>query len=280
MENEPTLLACPVCGEALRRSPGLFSCPRSHSFDVARVGYVNLLPSRKKLSATVGDSREMLAARARFLEAGHFAPLADGVANVAAEAAGERAGAIAEVGSGTGHYIGRLRARLGDATKLSYFGFDISKEAVKLSSRRHPGITFALADVNREIPLVSGSALVLLDVFAPRNVKEFRRVLDPDGTLVIVLPAPDHLNELVQRFGLLTVPDDKLSEVTAELGPHFEPIVTTPISYEMVLSRDAAIDLIAMGPSARHIDLAEIRRELEGEVAVTSSFTVLASRPG
>jgi 23S rRNA (guanine745-N1)-methyltransferase len=281
MASDTTLLACPVCGQPLQAGPGTLSCPSSHSFDIARSGYVNLLPSRKKLSPTVGDSREMLAARERFLRKGHFAPLEDTIAELATEAIdhGAAAGAVAEVGAGTGHYIGDLPERLG-APGMSYFGFDISKEAVKLAARLHPEITFALADVNRQIPLVTGSAVLLLDVFAPRNAAEFRRVLSPGGLLIVVLPAPDHLAELVERFDLLTVPDDKVEEVLADVGSYLRPVDRKDITDELRLSATDALDLIAMGPSARHVDLMEIGTGLEGEVTATSSFTVLAFRPG
>ena len=65
---------CPVCGAALIRTDGSFRCRRSHTFDVAGEGYVNLLvrPKRKIL----GDAKEMLRARRRFLSAGHWPPRA------------------------------------------------------------------------------------------------------------------------------------------------------------------------------------------------------------
>jgi 23S rRNA (guanine745-N1)-methyltransferase len=281
MESEQgSLLVCPICGERLRPGPGVLSCARSHSFDVARAGYVNLLPARKKLAPTVGDSREMLAARRRFLDAGHFSPLAELIGDLVADTFAEWTGlegAVVEIGSGTGYYIGSLRDRY-DATGLYYFGFDISKEAVKLAARSDPRITFALADVKRRIPLVDGSALVLLDVFSPRNPDEFHRMLAPDGVSIVALPAADHLGELVDRFDLLTVPPDKPIDVARELGDRLEVVERVPLSHPLRLGPDEVVDLIAMGPSARHVDLSQIRESLEDEVLVTASFVVLAFR--
>jgi len=279
--DRTSLLSCPFCGEPLRSEPGSLSCERSHSFDVARSGYVNLLPARKKLAPTVGDSREMLTARRRFLETGHFTALAEEIAVVVADAVDEGAGVgrgIVEVGSGTGYYIGRVRDRL-HVLNLSYFGFDISKEAVKQAARHDPRVTFVLADVKRQIPLMDGSVAALLDVFAPRNAEEFRRVLAPAGSVVVASPAPDHLKELVKRFDLLTVPDDKIDSVADELGSTFELTERRPISYEMDLTPEEALDLIAMGPSARHVDLVRVKAELHDRLPVTASFAVQVFRP-
>ncbi|MGH2753739.1 MAG: putative RNA methyltransferase, partial [Actinomycetota bacterium] len=154
------LLACPICGGSLRAAGGSLACAKSHSFDLARSGYVNLLPARKKISASVGDSRAMLEARERFLSTGHFAPLAEAVERLVVEALGHRRrrsspheGAIVEVGAGTGYYIARMKDRLDALPGISYFGIDVSKEAVRLGARRHTDIGFVLADVKRRIPL-------------------------------------------------------------------------------------------------------------------------------
>lgn len=42
MKN-PFTFACPVCGGPLSRNGGSFACPKGHSFDRAKSGYINLL---------------------------------------------------------------------------------------------------------------------------------------------------------------------------------------------------------------------------------------------
>lgn len=61
------LLRCPVCAAALHRAGPAVRCPAGHSFDVARSGYVSLLPG----GAGTADTAQMVAARDRFLSAGH-----------------------------------------------------------------------------------------------------------------------------------------------------------------------------------------------------------------
>lgn len=55
-------------GKSLELSQG-------HSFDMAKSGYVNLLPANRKHAKNPGDNAVMMRARKRFLDAGHYAPL-------------------------------------------------------------------------------------------------------------------------------------------------------------------------------------------------------------
>jgi 23S rRNA (guanine745-N1)-methyltransferase len=66
-------LACPYCGLGLSAVDGTLRCGNGHSFDLARQGYVTLLPAGARGSG--GDDARMVAARAEFLAAGHYAPL-------------------------------------------------------------------------------------------------------------------------------------------------------------------------------------------------------------
>src|SRR4051812_15848265 len=62
-------LRCPLCGQALAELDATLRCPRGHSFDQARQGYVQLTAGPV---AHTGDTGEMVAARAAFLAAGHY----------------------------------------------------------------------------------------------------------------------------------------------------------------------------------------------------------------
>ncbi|MFF5177391.1 putative RNA methyltransferase [Micromonospora sp. NPDC000316] len=81
-------LRCPLCGEPLSEvtagTSRALRCPRRHSFDIARQGYVNLLVGR---APHVGDTAEMVAARADFQAAGHYDVISAALAAAATEAA-------------------------------------------------------------------------------------------------------------------------------------------------------------------------------------------------
>ncbi|MEU4509226.1 putative RNA methyltransferase [Nonomuraea wenchangensis] len=81
-------LVCPVCRADMRLDERALRCADGHAFDVARQGYVSLLVGSR--APGTADSAEMVAARAAFLDAGHYAPLAAAVAEaVRANVAGE-----------------------------------------------------------------------------------------------------------------------------------------------------------------------------------------------
>lgn len=58
--------SCPLCHAPLSRGDNHYSCPQRHQFDLAKEGYVNLLPVQFKRSRDPGDSAEMMQARRRF----------------------------------------------------------------------------------------------------------------------------------------------------------------------------------------------------------------------
>ena len=73
---------CPVCGGSLQLNPSgkSYVCQNQHSFDLAKEGYLNLLPVQHKHSKEPGDSKHMMLARREFLEAGFYEPMAKAVA--------------------------------------------------------------------------------------------------------------------------------------------------------------------------------------------------------
>ena len=283
--NDAWPLICPVCERELRSEPGTLVCPSGHSFDVAREGYVNLLPPQHRVRGIEGDSLAMLQARRRFLESGHYRPLLDQlVAEVGscladsdvARSDADRGACVLEVGCGEGYYIGsiaeRLKGRAG-ATPV-FMGADISKSAVRLASRRYHHARFIVADVRRRIYVQTGSANVLLDVFAPRDASEFARVVPPGGAAIVVIPSEAHLASLRTALGLLDIQEDKEAHVREQLRDGFGLADRKELRYPMELSADSAMDVMRMGPSSRH--RTEDSAALMGDsIATEAAFAIL-----
>src|SRR5437667_7145012 len=112
----PSLLRCPVCHEPLTNLGPIYQCPKGHTFDIARQGYVNLLLAHQRKSKQPGDNKEMILSRAHFLDEGYYQPISEKVnkAAMACFMTGEcsDSGIILDVGCGEGYYITRLRETL------------------------------------------------------------------------------------------------------------------------------------------------------------------------
>jgi len=261
-------LTCPICGDPLDPTPGALRCPAGHSFDLARQGYVNLGTGRV---IHTGDTAEMIAARDAFLQAGHFDPIGRALAEAAAPALVGEAPLIVDAGAGTGYHLGTVLDAAPGAVGLA---LDAAKPAVRRAARAHPRAAAALADTWSRLPVADGAASVVLNVFAPRNGAEFRRILHREGVLLVVTPASDHLAELVAALGLLQVAPDKPGRVQASLGGSFTLARTDALRWPMQLSRAEIAALVEMGPSAWHRDPHAMETQI---AALPDPWTVTAS---
>lgn len=270
-------LICPHCGAPLASAGNSVRCRAGHSFDVARQGYVSLLPTSGPVSA--GDTADMVRARHGFLAAGHFSQVAAALARYAA--AGRpttRDGCVADVGAGPGYYLAAVLDELPDRPGLA---LDASKFALRAAARAHSRIGAVGCDIWRALPVASGSADVLLNVFAPRNGAEFARILAPGGLLLVVTPTQAHLGELVGALGLLTVDIRKEQRLAGTLDPHFARTEQREISRTAELSRQDMLAAVLMGPSAWRADPAACASRIGGlpePMSVTLSVTLSCYR--
>ena len=284
-----SLLICPVCTEPLTAEGRTLRCPRGHAFDFAREGHVDLLPAGHGRSTLTGDTAEMLRARRRFLERGWFAPLARALEDCRAALADDvapdhgRGLVLLEVGCGEGYFIGGLAAssnRNAGPDGDCCFGLDISRDALRMAARRHPGVLFFRNDVHYRICLRDGCVDLLLDIFAPRSPREFRRVLRPSGMLVVVIPAAAHLAELRAALPLIGMEPEKLDRTVERFRGAFELEGRDAIEFRATLEGDDVADLVHMTPSARHLDeRARARAAALGPLDVTFALDLLRFRP-
>jgi 23S rRNA (guanine745-N1)-methyltransferase len=190
----------------------------------------------------------MVADRAAFLDAGHYAGITRVLGDTVLD--GEPPRNVLDLGGGTGHHLAAVLDRAPDAVGVV---LDSSRYAARRAAQAHPRALAVVADSWARWPVRDGVLDRLLVVFAPRNGPEAARVLRPEGRLVVVTPAADHLVELVGPLGLLRVDPDKASRLAATLEPHLEPVARAGHREELRLSRSAVAVLVGMGPHARHL---------------------------
>jgi 23S rRNA (guanine745-N1)-methyltransferase len=240
--------------------------------NIARQGYVSLLG--RDSGTHTADSSEMVAARERFLAAGHFQPLVEALAEAAGGVEPGLEGAVVDLGCGTGQYLAAVLDALPDRTGI---GVDNSKFAARRAAKSHPRASAVVADIWDEIPIRNDAAALMLNVFSPRNGEEMARILGPGGRLVVVTPQPGHLAELIERFGMISVDPDKEDRLERSLGPLAEGIGSRELQWTMKLEPNEVRDLVEMGPSAGRMDKADMDQqiqELGSETAVTAAVTV------
>ncbi|QNG18071.1 methyltransferase domain-containing protein [Rhodococcus triatomae] len=265
------LLACPQCAAPVDLEDGTVVCERGHTFDVARQGYVTLLTGAA--TKFEGDSAEMISCRANFLSAGHF----DGIVAELSEAVGgmdDPAPRLLEIGAGTGHYLAGV---LDATTSARGIGLDVSKFAARRLAKSHPRAGAVVADAWRALPVRDGALSHVLCVFAPRNAAETHRVLDPGGELIVVGPTERHLAELVGALAMVQVDDRKVERLDATTAGRFTAVDRRTVEYTMRLGHDDIVNLVGMGPSARHLTpagLAESVARLPEPLPVTASVTI------
>jgi len=255
-------LLCPVCASQLNMEGKRYVCPKNHSFDMARQGYVNLLTVQQKHSLNPGDTREQVLSRREFLEAGFYEPIAETLIHTAQELG--ISGQILDVGCGEGWYS----AQLADALDAPLTGLDISKEAVRCAAAKYKGKQWLCATA-AHIPVEDGSVSLLTSLFALTLPEEFRRVLREDGFFFQVLAAQDHL------LGLKGIIYDQLNFKEKDTVPvlaGFDLITSIPIRFSFTVKGQQVQNLLSMTPHVFRISKEGARRLQD-----TTSLTDTAS---
>ena len=240
-------LACPLDGAPLQRSGATWRCASGHSFDIAREGYANLLPVQKKRSLDPGDSKEMVAARRRFLNAGHYQPIAAAASRavLAALPAGATASCL-DAGCGEGYYLRQLAAAAtADGWKLALLGLDISKWAVLSAAKQDQRPNWVVGS-NANLPVLPGTVDRVLCMFGFPVYAEFARVLKPGGQLLQVDAGPDHLREL-REIIYPTLKPQRTADAQVPEGFTALPGETVRFPLELAGAEQIA-DLLAMTP--------------------------------
>jgi 23S rRNA (guanine745-N1)-methyltransferase len=183
-------------------------CPRDHSFDIARSGYVNLLQPQERRSKQPGDTAEAVAARRRLHDRGTTTPLLEAISNAMSALPTDT---VLDAGCGEGFYAGSLAQACG----FEAHGVDISIPAVEAAARRYPQCQWIVANADRFVPYSDASFSIVLSITARMNTAEFRRVLRNDGRLLVGIASPEDFVELRGKGR------DRSDRTVETFAPHF-----------------------------------------------------------
>jgi 23S rRNA (guanine745-N1)-methyltransferase len=242
------LYVCPVCGGSLQlhQSGKTYTCQNQHSFDLAKEGYLNLLPVQHKHSKEPGDSKQMMTARREFLEAGFYEPMAKTVAMMinANRTVGQNM-RLLDLGCGEGYYSRKIASYCNHHEQIALHGIDIAKFAIAAAAKKQPNARFIVASSNR-LPYPDQYFDFVLRVFAPSDDDELKRVLKSSGHLLTVTPGPRHLWQL-KEFIYAEV-KEHASESLVPQG--FERLTAQRISYKITPNPQQRMALLQMTPFA------------------------------
>ncbi|MBR2047411.1 MAG: methyltransferase domain-containing protein [Oscillospiraceae bacterium] len=249
-------LICPICGEPLARQEKRLACPRGHSFDIARQGYVHLLPVQQKRSLHPGDTREQVLSRRAFLESGAYLPIVEAVREAAK--AHYTGGEVLDVGCGEGWYA----VQVAEALKAPLTGLDISKEAVRCAAAKYKHARW-ICGTAAHLPVTDGSVGLLMSMFALTVPEEFRRVLKEDGIFLQVLAAQDHL------MGLKSIIYPEILLKEKDSVPKIEGFAlaeSIPVRFDFTAQGEQIGNLLSMTPHFWRISAEGAKRLEETKV--------------
>ncbi len=242
-----TVYACPKCKGGLSLLDRCYKCEAGHNFDLAKEGYVNLLMG--KGSGTHGDNREMLLSRQTFLDYGYYRRMANAVSDYLIEYGVVNGKCrLLDIGCGEGYYTELFANALREIDGEVY-AFDISREAVKLASKRMKSVrdvvSLSVASAYH-LPFADNTFTIATNLFSPLAPDEVARVLCEGGCFVMVIPEREHL------FGLKSAIYDtpyKNEVMPFELNG-FSLIEEQRLHYTVTLNQEQTLSLFGMTPYA------------------------------
>lgn len=221
-----SVLICPVCREKLFGQDNCLKCVNNHSFDFAKEGYVNLLLGSKS-GDKKGDSKDSARARHELLNKGYYSCLKNYLSS-------KLKGTVLDICCGEGYY---------DDYQGELYGFDISKEMIRLAAKRKSGGRYFVANMSA-IPVADESIDTAMHLFAPFNEKEFFRVLKPGATLYSVVGGENHLWQMKELIYERPYKNDEAPPKTELLTMNSK----TKISDTVRISRHDLKTLFSMTP--------------------------------
>ena len=237
-------LSCPIDAALLTRNERVLTCEHGHTYDLAKTGYVNLLPVQNKRSKDPGDSKEMVAARQAFLNQQHYFPIVNAILSSWPKdhlVGGVR---ILDAGCGEGYYLSEIGNALSNRD-IERAGLDISKWAILAASKRDKGVSW-LVGSNASLPMPSERYDAVLCLFGFPVFGEFSRVLSEGGLLLLVESGPNHLIEL---RNLLYPSIHEYKQTFSEGVEYFELVLEQAETFTFPLDSQTQIqDLLSMTP--------------------------------
>lgn len=271
MINPQAPLACPLDGLALEDHGANWQCAANHHYDLARQGYLNLLPVSQKTSRDPGDTKAMFTARRSAFSSGLFAPAAQALSYQLASRlspSGDKPAVVLDAGCGEGYYTDHMRAHV---TSLSttiepvFMGVDISKWGIVAAARLYPQVTWVVGN-NKHLPVLPGSVDIITSIFGFETWQPWATLQSAGQRVLVAHAGPLHLLELRELIydsvNIHSAADDSSAHSAG-----YEKLKQSAVTYtEPVQSIDTLLQILAMTPHGHRVR-ADKQAELQSDLA-------------
>ena len=247
-----------------------YKCPKNHSFDKAKEGYVNLILQ----GGSHGDDKNMIKARRDFLDKGYYSGFALAICK-ALQSVIKDSDTLLDCGCGEGYYTEKFHSVIPDSSEL--YAIDISKFALKYAGKRLKNHSDKLAVATAyNLPFEDESINVITSIFSPFAREEFLRVMTKGAYLILGIADENHLFELK-----CAVYDNPYKNEVADFNIEgFEFIEEISAKEQLnIACADDIKNLFEMTPYAHKTSPADIKKLDDlSELTVSADFKVLIYR--
>ena len=243
VQDYAEVFICPVCGDIVEVVElKSVVCPKRHTFDFAKQGYINVLTRSMK----VNYDKELFAARENIIMKHKlYDPLHTRLLEVIkVEAANNPRSLLLDAGAGEGSHLAKILDQMETVTGI---GIDISKEGIRLAASKSETAMWLVGDL-ANIPVKDHSLHTIINILSPANYQEFKRVLIENGLMIKVVPGANYLIELRD-----TILEEQKRFFTNEetislFKQHYSDVQIEELTYTKELNQAEIRDLIKMSP--------------------------------
>ena len=267
MKENQAMFACPICSTQMSISDyGHVTCQQSHSFDIAKQGYVNFMtkPLNTMYSKSLFESRKEIMCSGLY----------DEVQQAIAKIIGDQCYTILDTGCGEGSHLDRICNQL--KQEVVAVGIDISKEGIVAAAKNYEQKIWCVGDLANS-PFQEKSFDVILNILSPANYDEFNRILKPGGRVIKVVPQSNYLNE-VRKLAFADSEKEQYSneQTVKRFKEQYTNVTQERVTYTIPLEENLVPKLLEMTPLGWHIEsIQDIRLD---EITIDLDILVGASK--
>lgn len=267
---------CPLCKESMQVVDlKSIVCPKRHTFDFAKQGYVNLMsrPSKSQYNKELFDARQKIITESNLFTSLHqqISQLIKEYIDVSNDPV-----VVLDAGCGEGSHLQRILEECKNK-KITGVGLDVAKEGILMAAKKYEDPIWVVGDLANS-PLADQSFHVILNILSPSNYKEFKRIIVQDGVVIKVVPGSNYLKELRGTvFDQTEKKNYKNNKTVSLFKKHFHEVKVTNLNETMNVNKKEIINLIQMTPLTWNLNKTELdmfTRETSSRITVDLDILV------